>query len=186
MAVFMLEDEIAKVEAVVFPEAFAKFGGAGRRRRDAARARQVRARRGDEPAGRVRDHAARRRARARGPGSGDSPDGGRVGKDSAGKDKMRALAAVLEQHPGDRRVSFVVEVNGAGPHLRTRVADGAPNPPERSIRPRRRDGVRGGDGHIEMRTDHAVQSSRFTVQFGVPGSAFCWSRTLNTESRTER
>jgi hypothetical protein len=34
---------------------------------------------------------------------------------------MRALAAVLEHHPGDRRVSFVVEANGAGPHLRTRV-----------------------------------------------------------------
>ena len=47
MAVFMLEDEVAKVEAVVFPEAFAQVRRTGRRRRDAARARQVRARRGN-------------------------------------------------------------------------------------------------------------------------------------------
>jgi len=32
------------------------------------------------------------------------------------------VAAVLERHPGDRRVSFVVRVNGAGPPLRVRAA----------------------------------------------------------------
>ena len=35
---------------------------------------------------------------------------------------MRELADVLERHPGDRRVSFVVEVNGERPHLRVRAA----------------------------------------------------------------
>ena len=29
---------------------------------------------------------------------------------------------MLERHPGDRRLSLVVDVNGRGPHLRTRVA----------------------------------------------------------------
>ena len=39
-----------------------------------------------------------------------------------GKGQMHALANVLDRHAGDRRVSFVVDVNGHGPHLRTRVA----------------------------------------------------------------
>jgi hypothetical protein len=34
---------------------------------------------------------------------------------------MRELADVLERHPGDRRVSLVVEVNGGAP-LRVRAA----------------------------------------------------------------
>ena len=39
-----------------------------------------------------------------------------------GRDKMRELADVLERHPGDRRVSFVVEVNGGDEHLLVRAA----------------------------------------------------------------
>jgi hypothetical protein len=35
---------------------------------------------------------------------------------------MRRLAAVLDRYPGDRRVSFVVEVNGRTPSLRVRTA----------------------------------------------------------------
>ena len=49
-----------------------------------------------------------------------------------GKDAMRQLAAVLERHPGDRRVSFVVEVNGAGPRAARPRRHGAPDPAERS------------------------------------------------------
>jgi DNA polymerase-3 subunit alpha len=39
-----------------------------------------------------------------------------------GKDAMRRLADVLERHPGDRRVSFIVRVNGDGTPLRVRAA----------------------------------------------------------------
>jgi hypothetical protein len=35
---------------------------------------------------------------------------------------MQELADVLERHRGDRRVSFVVEVNGGNEHLRVRAA----------------------------------------------------------------
>jgi len=38
------------------------------------------------------------------------------------RDLMRRVADVLERHPGDRRVSFVVQTNGAGPKLRVRAA----------------------------------------------------------------
>jgi len=39
-----------------------------------------------------------------------------------GKELMRQVAAVLERHPGDRRVAFVVQLNGSGPQLRVRAA----------------------------------------------------------------
>ena len=35
---------------------------------------------------------------------------------------LRRLADVLERHPGDRRVSFILRVNGDGPPLRVRTA----------------------------------------------------------------
>jgi hypothetical protein len=46
----------------------------------------------------------------------------RLAAAALGKVQMHALASVLDRHPGDRRVSFVVDQNGQGPHLRTRVA----------------------------------------------------------------
>jgi hypothetical protein len=38
-----------------------------------------------------------------------------------GKDTMRVLADVLDRHAGDRRVSFVMDLNGRGPHVRVRA-----------------------------------------------------------------
>src|SRR5690349_25129947 len=38
------------------------------------------------------------------------------------KDGMRQLVAVLERHVGDRRITFIVPVNGSGPKLRVRTA----------------------------------------------------------------
>ena len=35
-----------------------------------------------------------------------------------GKDAMRVLAAILDRHAGDRPVSFVMDLNGRGPHVR--------------------------------------------------------------------
>ena len=37
------------------------------------------------------------------------------------RDVLRTLAQVFERHPGDRRVSFVVEVPGRGGGLRVRA-----------------------------------------------------------------
>ena len=68
MAVFMLEDESAKVESVVFPEAFTRFGGLVVD--DAmllVRGKYERGR-GLEPSGGERDHAARDRSREGGAG----------------------------------------------------------------------------------------------------------------------
>ena len=109
--VFMLEDEAAKVEAVVFPEAFPKFGGLvvddamllvrGKYERDEETSRLVVA----------RDHAARRRfARTRRARSRDHAGRQRPGEAR----RCGELADVLDRHPGDRRVSLVVELNGAG------------------------------------------------------------------------
>jgi DNA polymerase-3 subunit alpha len=116
MAVFMLEDEAGKVETVVYPEAFGKFGGLlsadamllvrGKYERDEETSRLVAAE--ITPLDSVRERAVREVEI-------------RLGK-SAGKDLMRQLVAVLERHAGDRRLSFVVQVNGAGPALRVRTA----------------------------------------------------------------
>ena len=65
MAVFMLEDDVAKVEAVVFPEAFAKYGGLVVDEAMLLVQGQVRSRRRNQPARGRRDLVARRRARAR-------------------------------------------------------------------------------------------------------------------------
>lgn len=117
MAVFSLEDEAAKVEAVVFPEAFTKFGALlvddamllvrGKYERDEESSRLIVSEMTSLDAVRERaiQHVEIRLS------------GWRVGREL-----MRALAGVLERHPGDRRVSFVVEVNGRGPHLRVRAA----------------------------------------------------------------
>jgi len=117
MAVFMLEAEDAKVEAVVYPEAFTRFGhliaaGAmvlvrGKYERDDETSKLVVAE--ITPLEVVRERAVRE-VEITLPGKG------------AGKDLMRQVAAVLERHPGDRKVSFVVHVNGSGPALRVRAA----------------------------------------------------------------
>ena len=61
MAVFMLEDEDGQGRGRRVPGDVRQVRQPRRGRCAAARARQVRARRGDEPAGGDRDHAARRR-----------------------------------------------------------------------------------------------------------------------------
>ncbi len=115
MAVFMLEEEADKVEAVVFPEAFAKFGGLivddamllvrGKYERDDETSRLVVAEMTMLDV--MRDRAVREvEIRLRGAG--------------LGRDAMRALVGVLERYPGDRRVSVIVEVNG-GQNLRVRA-----------------------------------------------------------------
>jgi DNA polymerase III subunit alpha len=116
MAVFMLEEEAAKVEAVVFPEAFAKCGGLivddamllvrGKFERDDETSRLVVSEM--TPLDVVRDRAVRE-VEIRLSGAG------------LAKDAMRRLVGVLERYPGDRRVSVIVEVNG-GRALRVRAA----------------------------------------------------------------
>jgi DNA polymerase-3 subunit alpha len=116
MAVFNFEDEAAKTEAVVFPEAFAKFGALvvddamllvrGKYERDDESSRLVVAEL--TPLDVVRDRAVRRvQIRLAGP--------------ALGRDRMRALADILDRHAGDRPVSFVMDVNGGGPHVRVRA-----------------------------------------------------------------
>ncbi|HEX5071108.1 MAG TPA: DNA polymerase III subunit alpha [Vicinamibacterales bacterium] len=117
MAVFMLEAEDGKVEAVVYPEAFGKFGhliaadamvlARGKYERDDDTSKLVVAE--ITPLEVIRERAVR------------EVEITLSGK-GLGKDVMRQVAAVLERHPGDRRVSFIVRVNGAGPPLRVRAA----------------------------------------------------------------
>jgi DNA polymerase-3 subunit alpha len=117
MAVFSLEDEVAKVEAVVYPEAFSRYGGLihddamllvrGKYERDEESSRLVVSE--ITPLDVVRERAVKAveiRLAGRGMARG----------------AMRELAELLERYPGDRRVSVVVEVNpGSGP-LRVRAA----------------------------------------------------------------
>jgi DNA polymerase-3 subunit alpha len=116
MAVFMLEDESAKVEAVVFPEAFGRFGGLavddamvlvrGKYERDDESSRLVVSE--ITPLEVVREKAVR---------------GVEIVLAGRGLDRpvMRELAGVLERHQGDRRVSVVVSVNGGARTLRVRA-----------------------------------------------------------------
>ena len=117
MAVFMLEDEAGKVETVVYPEAFTRFGGLltadamllvrGKYERDDETSRLVAAE--ITLLDSVRERAVR------------EVEITLAGK-TLGKDGMRQLVTVLERYPGDRRLSFVLQVNGAGPGLRVRTA----------------------------------------------------------------
>ncbi len=116
MAVFTLEDEAAKTEAVVFPEAFARFGTLiaddamllvrGKYERDDESSRLVVA--DLTPLETIRDRAVRVVEI-------------RPTRGALGPEALRSLAAVLDRHPGDRPVTIVVDVNGQSPHLRVRT-----------------------------------------------------------------
>jgi DNA polymerase-3 subunit alpha len=116
MAVFVLEDQDGKVETVVYPEAYTRFTNLiasdamlmvrGKYERDEETSRLVASEL--TPLEAIRERAVREVEIT-------------LGKMS-GRDQMRQLAAILERHPGDRRVSFVVRVNGDGPPLRVRAA----------------------------------------------------------------
>jgi len=116
MAVFMLEEEAAKVETVVFPETFAKCGHLiaddamllvrGKFERDEESLRMVAAEL--TPLDVVRERTVRE-VQVELAGRG------------LGRDLMRQLAGVFERHPGDRKVSLVVEVNGGPRRLRVRT-----------------------------------------------------------------
>jgi DNA polymerase-3 subunit alpha len=118
MAVFMLEQETAKVETVVFPEAFSKCGGLivgdamvlvkGKFDKDDESSKLVASE--ITPLDAVRERAVREVT--------IHLDGGRAGDRGA----LRRLVAVLERYPGDRRVTFVVDINGRAPSLRVRTA----------------------------------------------------------------
>jgi DNA polymerase-3 subunit alpha len=117
MAVFSLEDDVAKVEAVVFPEAFAKYGHLavddamlmvrGKYERDDETSRLVVAEM--TPLDVVQERVVRE-VEIHLSGNG------------AARARMRQLAEVFERHAGDRKVSFVVEVPGAERPLRVRAA----------------------------------------------------------------
>ena len=118
MAVFMLEDENAKVEAVVFPEAFARCGALavadamvlvkGKFERDEESSRLLVSE--IVPLDVVREKAVR------------AVEIRLAGKALA-RNAMRNLADVLGRYPGDRRVTVVVEVKGeAAAPLRVHAA----------------------------------------------------------------
>jgi DNA polymerase-3 subunit alpha len=107
MCVFMLEQETAKVEAVVFPEAFSKFGGMvvddamllvrGKFEMDDTMRLVVSE---ITPLDVIRERAVQQvEIHLNGRGFG--------------REKMLALADVLDRYPGDRRVRVVVSVNGS-------------------------------------------------------------------------
>jgi DNA polymerase-3 subunit alpha len=116
MCVFSLEDEAAKVEAVVFPEAYQRFGGLvsddamllvkGKFERDEESSRLLVSE--ITPLDAVREKAVR------------GVEIRLAGKGLA-RPVMRELANVLDRYPGDRRVSVIVEVNGSS-RLRVRAA----------------------------------------------------------------
>ncbi|HVT46492.1 MAG TPA: DNA polymerase III subunit alpha [Vicinamibacterales bacterium] len=118
MAVCMLEDEAAKVEAVVFPEAFAKYGhlvvddamllAKGKYERDEETSRLVVAEL--TPLEAVRERTVRE-VEIHLPGKG------------LGRAAIEELATVLDRYPGSRRVSVLVDLNGevTGSSRRVRV-----------------------------------------------------------------
>jgi DNA polymerase-3 subunit alpha len=116
MAAFVLEDEAAKVEAVVFPDAFSRYGGLvaadamllarGKFERDEESSRLVVSEL--TPLEVVRERAVK------------AVEIRLAGKGLA-RTTMRELATLLDRYPGDRRVSVVVEINGPT-QLRVRAA----------------------------------------------------------------
>jgi DNA polymerase-3 subunit alpha len=116
MCVFMLEDEASKVEVVVYPEAFARFGGSavddamllvkGKYERDDDSSKVVAAEL--VLLDLVRDKAVREVEIL--------VSGGDVRRDA-----LRKLDGVFERHAGDRPVMFVIDLNGGKDHCRVRV-----------------------------------------------------------------
>jgi DNA polymerase-3 subunit alpha len=117
MCVFMLEDEAAKVEVVVYPEAFARFGGSaiddamvlvkGKYERDEDTSKLVATELTSLEV--IRDKAVR------------EVEIRMSGRDVR-RDAMRRLDDVFERHAGDRRVLFVLDVNGGPDHWLVKVA----------------------------------------------------------------
>jgi DNA polymerase-3 subunit alpha len=116
MCVFMLEDEAAKVEAVVFPDAFARCGALatadamvlvkGKFERDEESSRIL-----------VSDITPLEVVREKTVKAVEI----RLSGKGLARTTMRELAGVLDRYPGDRRVSVIVDVeNGATP-LRVRT-----------------------------------------------------------------
>jgi DNA polymerase-3 subunit alpha len=116
MCVFMLEDEAAKVEVVVYPEAFARFGGSaadeamvlvrGKYERDEESSKVVAAELVLLEL--VRDKAVREVEIL-------------VSGVDVRRDALRRLDGVFERHAGDRPVLFVIDLNGGADHYRVRV-----------------------------------------------------------------
>jgi DNA polymerase-3 subunit alpha len=116
MCVFMLEDEASKVEVVVYPEAFARFGGSavddamvlvkGKYERDEDSSKVVAAEL--VLLDLVRDKAVREVEIL--------VSGGDVRRDA-----LKRLDGVFERHAGDRPVMFVIDLNGGKDHCRVRV-----------------------------------------------------------------
>jgi len=116
MAVFSLEDDVSKVEAVVFPEPYSRYGqfitddamllvrGDFERDDESARLKVSEI----TPLEIVRERVVR------------EVEIRLSGRDVA-RDVMHRLAGVLDRHAGDRRVSFIVEVSG-GQTMRVRAA----------------------------------------------------------------
>ncbi|HUR21271.1 MAG TPA: DNA polymerase III subunit alpha [Vicinamibacterales bacterium] len=117
MAAFYLEDEASKVEVVVFPEAFAKFGRLvaddamlivrGKFERDEETGKMVASELTSLEAARER---AVREVQIR------------LAGECGSREALRSLVQVFERHPGDRRVSFVVEVKGVDRGMLVRAA----------------------------------------------------------------
>jgi len=117
MAAFNLEDEAGKFEVVVFPEAFSKFGRfvvddamlivRGKFERDDETSKMVANELSSIEAARERTV---REVQIRLVGERGS------------REALRSLVQVFERHPGDRRVSFVVEVKGAERGMLVRAA----------------------------------------------------------------
>jgi DNA polymerase-3 subunit alpha len=104
MAVFMLEDEAGKVEVVVFPEAYNRYGGLiaddallmvrGKYERDEDNARMVAAEL--TPLDVIRDRAIREVLVT-------------VPAKTSSKEFAKSLQAVFERHPGNCRVSIILD-----------------------------------------------------------------------------
>jgi len=117
MAVCSLEDDVAKVETVIFPDAFSRFGhlvaddamllARGKYERDDETSRLVVSEL--TPLDLVQERAVQ------------EVEIHLVGERLA-KHQVRELADVLERHPGDRRVSFVVELHQGAAPMRVRTA----------------------------------------------------------------
>jgi len=117
MAVCFLEDDLAKVETVVFPEAFARFGhliaddallvARGKYERDEETSRLVVSEL--TPLDLVQERTVREVVI-------------HLSGHGLARSRMRELAGILDRYPGDRRVSFIVELEEGGRPLRVRAA----------------------------------------------------------------